>query len=257
MKRLIASVFFLLVLLPVNSEPEKTLHDHHAPSEIIRVQGVAEKEIQADKAEITFIVESKQKSIDKASEELSRISSKLMSALKEENLDHKNIEMLHFSIREITKYDKDQSKSVFDYYHAQKKYRLNIFKDTLNDEDFYKKVSKLVKTLSLSGINQIENLNYLLSRLEEEKDLLLKEALNNAKRRASVMIEDQDVKLGELVLITEGTLQTGLSPFGREEIFLSQARAASYSSTDSVENTIRLKATVDAAWRLCPTGDSK
>lgn len=250
MKKFLALI--LLISFQVPALSHETLETEHYPphKSLIRVEGVAEKELKANKALLTFTIEAKEKSIDKASEGLSRISSDLMDVLKKEGLDHKNIEMPHFSIREITRYDKNQSKSVFDYYHAVKKYRLSIYKDDLSDENFYKKVSKIIQILSENGINQIENLNYSLSNIEEEKNHLLKEALINAKNRAELMLKDLDFKVGDPIFISEIPLRHGLNPLGREEVFLSSARNASYEASESLENTIKLRVNIISTWEI-------
>lgn len=248
---LITTVFFLLQ--SINQAFSETNNSSKADhDESIKVHGVAEKEYLADKAEIIFLVEANDKSVEKVNEKLDLTSTNLISALEKLKLKEKSIEVLDLSIREIDKFDKRHSIQSLDHYHALKEYKFTIYKEKMRYDTFYEKVSESIKILSGNGVNQVLSLHFMLKDLEDKKTDLLKDAVKNAKRRAETMVKDLGLNLGSLLYITELEGNKHINKYNHEKIPVELDEISYPIPEELSENSINLRVEVEAAWKLVP-----
>ncbi len=186
-------IFAFLVIAILLGGIFLTLNDSDDQDETISVTGNAESKVMPDEAELSFSVVSEGKDAAKVQTDNAELMNKVLDALKTAGVKEKDIQTTNYYLYPWQEYDYKQGKTI------DKGYRLTQTVIVTTKE--ISKVGDLLNVAVQSGINQVDNLNFKLSK--EPKNALVAEATKNAKDKAKTLADNLDVELGDPVTISE------------------------------------------------------
>jgi uncharacterized protein YggE len=106
------------------------------------------------------------------------------------------------------------------------------------------RLGSVARSLVSSGANEMRNIRFSTANPGPHLDRARRQAVEDARRRAEVLVKAADRRLGEIVEITESTDDgPGVVPM---------ARAAQAADIPTEPGQIALRATVQIKWRLTP-----
>ena len=106
------------------------------------------------------------------------------------------------------------------------------------------RLGSVARTLIGSGANEMRNIRFSIANPVPHLDRARQGAVEDARRRAEILVKAADRRLGEIVEITESTDDgPGVVPM---------ARAAQAADIPTEPGQIALRATVQIKWRLTP-----
>ena len=163
----------------------------------ISVSGDAETEVMPDEAVIRLSVVSEGKDAETVQDENSEKMNAVMDALKKAGVKEDEIETTGYNLYPWNEYDYESGK------YENKGYRLTQT-ITITTSDI-EKVGEYLQVAVKNGINQVENVNFQLSKkLEKQvKDALVAEATTNAKEKAKTLAKNLDINLGKAISVSE------------------------------------------------------
>lgn len=181
-----------LLPLPAASAAESA----SAASRTITVTGQAEISMTPDIAMATFGVTTAGTSVEAAKHENDRTMQNILDSLLAAGLEKSQVQTSTFSVQPVYANDKNGGES-----NSISSYRVqNTVTVTIEDIN---KVSQVIDTAFNAGANQFQGIRFSVKKEDGLKDNLLKQALLDGKRKAALMADTLDAKLGRPVSIQE------------------------------------------------------
>ncbi len=159
----------------------------------------------------------------------------VVAGLKESGIDAKDIQTSNFSVNPRYTSPRDGAPPVIDGYVVSNQVEI-LIRDP-------KSLGALLDKLVSLGANQINGLNFVVSKEETLKDDARKEAVANARRRAELLAKAAGADVGEVVSIAEEVGYGGPRPMG-------MARAAKMDAAPIESGSETLEARVTVTWKL-------
>jgi len=106
------------------------------------------------------------------------------------------------------------------------------------------RLGNVARTLVASGANEMRGIRFSTANPTPHLDRARQQAVDDARRRAEVLVKAAGRQLGEIVEITESTYD--------DPGVVSMARAASAADIPTEPGQIALRANVQIKWRLAP-----
>lgn len=229
----------LIILLAIISLT--ILHNHVAMAEadynILSSSGTASMNAEPDIAVFTLAVETENKLLDQAMKDNNNKANKVVLEIKKLLGKNDSIKTEQFNVNPIYNYDYKEKKSVLTGYRITNS--VNIKTKKISD------VGKLMDTAIKCGANRAENLEFIIENKDKYADILLKQAAESAKQKASVTAK-------ALGLCITGTKRVSLN-FSDEFVppyyrggFSSMMKSSAEASTPPIESgELKLQAVVN------------
>ncbi len=167
---------------------------------LINVNGVGEVKLQPDEVVLSFGVEMRDKSLEVARKQTDSKAAAVISYLKKQGVDAKNIQTSYMSVQPIYT-GGDYGKTSPDFYMAQKTMTVVI-----------KKLNKFDETLSGLygvGVNRVDGIAFRVADIEKHKAEARKRAVADAKQKATALTSELGSKLGRVYSISESSVGGG------------------------------------------------
>lgn len=168
----------------------------------VSVAGQGKVAYQPDIVNVTLGVQiDKEKTAQQALSQLNQTVKKVVAALKTAGVPETNVQTQNYSL--FPQYDYTNGASILSGYNANQQLVVKVegIKDDMD------KVSKVIKAATDAGINQVLNINFDVSNLEELKQQARILAIGDAKNKAGATADAAGVKLGKLIGWWENVVQ--------------------------------------------------
>jgi uncharacterized protein YggE len=159
----------------------------------------------------------------------------VVAGLKDGGIDAKDIQTSNFNVSPRYTSPRDGAAPVINSYTVSNQVEV-LVRDL-------KSLGGLLDKLVGLGANQINGLDFIVSKAETLKDDARKEAVANARRRAELLAAAAGAEVGEVVSIAEETTYGGPRP-------MMAARAAKAEFAPVEAGTETLEARVTVTWKL-------
>ena len=190
---LLTAVFAAATLLPL---PAAMAAEAVAASRTITVTGQAEISMTPDIAVATFGVTTAGASVEAAKRDNDRAMQNILDSLLAAGLEKSQVQTATFSVQPVYTNDRNgiESNSIAGY-RVQ-----NTISVTMED---ISKVSQVIDIAFNAGANQFQGIRFSVKKEDSLKDNLIRQALLDGKRKAAMMAETLDAKLGRPVSVQE------------------------------------------------------
>lgn len=169
---------------------------------IISVIGYGSVKVDSNRVTIRSGVESSHKDIKKAISQNSQKIDNIFKGLSKIGLGRESVETRDYNVYKYTPYSSVGN--------GGEEYRVSYsLVITLDDMDMTDRV--LAELVNL-GANRIEGIDFSMSNPEVYKDELLKDALNDAREKATVLASHEGMKISQVISIKEATDFGGGAP---------------------------------------------
>ncbi len=217
---------------------------------IIRLTGLGTAMQAPDTITVSLSVTGENKEYQKAMEECDKLVVNLKAKLAKNGFKEDSIKTTDFRVNTATKYVESfkTSKRVFDKYVITHSLEIKFDYDR-------KKLSKCIDTLSSALANPTLRINFSVEDTSTLKNQALKQAVADAKEKASLLAESAGVKLGQIVLIDHSFRQVNVyqpRQFSAEydgAIMAKQASVAGSMESINVDD-IKIEANVTMEWSI-------
>lgn len=162
----------------------------------ITVNGQCELKVSPDRGAIIFTAEYEDKNVKTVTNKTNEVSTKLIKKLKDLKLKNSQVSTESYNVHE--RHDWENGKRVFRGHKASLAVRIETSE--------IEKLSKAIDVANELGITNIGQMQMFTSNeLKQKLDLdCLKMAAENAKVKATKILENLDAKLGKVIEVVEG-----------------------------------------------------
>ena len=227
-------VVLILSLFPLGIKDSFGQQENHK----ISVSESAEKEVMPNEAILQLSVVTEGKDPQQVQDRSSVAMTRVKEALKEAGVKEEDIETSNYNLYPWQEYDYNLGKSV------DKGYRLvNSIKVTTKD---ITSAGRILKAGVDAGVNQVDNVAFTLSdEMEKEiKATLIAEASTKARQKAELLAKSMDVKVGDVLLLTESSYTPGIY-YGRYDMMAMEAKEVPAPSINPEKVTLSVTVNVD------------
>ncbi len=158
----------------------------------ITVSGTAERMVQPDLAYIELGVETRGDTAQSAVAQNAEIMSRVMQQLQAACIAKEDLATSAFSLSPQYRYPKDEAPVLTGYLAS------NLLRITLRGEDLGR-IGEVIDITTEAGVNKVQNIIFTVEKSQELELELLAEAVKNGKKKAQIMAQAADVKLGKLL----------------------------------------------------------
>ncbi|MFB5945884.1 SIMPL domain-containing protein [Albibacterium profundi] len=169
---------------------------------LVTVNGEHTIKIAPDEAEVNFAIVTEHKDLQEAKKENDAIVAKAISFLKTSSIDAKDIRTTRVNVNPYKEYVKD--KEPVPMFRAQQS--INVHVSDLN------KLTDLISGLVDLGVNNIQNIEFKASNLEQLQDEARMEAMLDAKQKAAILAGALGQSVGPAFTIHDNTSSQVGSP---------------------------------------------
>lgn len=169
---------------------------------LVNVNGEHIIKVQPDEADVNFMISTKHKNLQNAKKENDAIVSKAISYLKKQGLSEKDIRTTRVNLNPYSEYVKD--KDPIPMFNAE---QAITFK--LRDLD---KLAVLISGLVDLGVNNIQNVEFKSSKIEEIQNEARAKAMLDAKQKATILAQALEQSIGAAYSIQDNTSSNNGSP---------------------------------------------
>lgn len=164
----------------------------------INVDGSAEITAEPDEAEVWAGISIVKKTAEEAQNEANKVINAVIDGLRYKGINEKDIETQNLNLYEETTWTQDEGSKVIGWRASQ------TLKVKTTDMS---KVGTIVDIAVTNGANQINNVNFGLSKEKEQeyKQKALAEASKNAKSKAETIASSLGVNLGKIKSVSESS----------------------------------------------------
>ncbi|WP_242918046.1 SIMPL domain-containing protein [Pontibacter liquoris] len=168
---------------------------------LVHVTGVGEIKVQPDQVLLNFGVEVRDKNLDQARKQTDAKAAAVISYLKKQGIDAKNIQTSYVNVQPV--YNGDAyGRTSPDFYMAQKSMTVLIKK--------LDKFDQVVAGLYEVGVNRVDGISFQVSDLDKYTAEARKKAVNNARQKAAALTAELGAKLGRVYAINENAPNGGM-----------------------------------------------
>ena len=184
MKKLLVYSIVLLLLLTAAAAAAETK---------ITVSGTGEIRINADTAVISLGVNARNKDVLKAQQQVNETIAAIRTALIIQGVKEENINTEFINIHAMYDYQNDQEQLAA--YNASSTLAIKVMD--------MESVGPLIDAAFAAGANTLNGISFSASDTEEAKDSALKNAVENAKKKAEILAQASGLKITGIETISE------------------------------------------------------
>lgn len=160
---------------------------------LIQVTGNSQKEVTPDVARITLSINSVNPNLEKAKNENTQIANRVLAALNEQGISNEQIKTNTYLVEPIYTYEKDRLPKL-------EGYRVT---NSLEIHTSIEKVGILVNEVTNAGANEINSIRFETSNESDGKNEALKDAVEDALKKAEVIAAALHKKIANVTLVSE------------------------------------------------------
>ena len=164
----------------------------------ISVNGSGETRVSADTAVISLGVNARDKDVLKAQQQVNDAIASIRKALVEQGVKEENINTEFINIYAMYDYQSDQEKLAA--YNASSTLAIKV-----TDMET---VGSLIDVCFAAGANTLNGVSFSASDTEEARAAAIKDAVENAKKKAEILAEAAGLKITGIEIISEGSVYT-------------------------------------------------
>lgn len=199
------SIFLLLTIFVINMNAQDTKFTPH-----IAVTGEGKVTVQPDQAIINFGVQNTGKDAAEVKKMNDETVDKVMKFIKKFGILSNDVQTTNVSLHKSYDYEKKK-------HNYQASQSITI---TLKE---LKKYDELMMGLVDNGINNISNVEFKSSKIEEHKVTARKQAILDAKKKAEDFATDLNQKVGKAIVITDNSQPIYQPPMYRNMMMKAEA----------------------------------
>ncbi len=204
------------------------------------VTGTAEMKIPPDIAEFTLTASGEGKDSAEASAKSTKIANALIAAYKKAGVAEKDLHTEQFQIYPQYQYDEPKKRNILTSFTARQTLRL-VIRDL-------KKAGDMVDIAAKNGVSEAGNLQFLLENDQKYRAEILKNAVADAKEKATALANAAGAELGEPLEIAEAGANFTPRPVMYAKAAMLEASADSAPQITPGDSVIR--ADVRVKWAL-------
>ncbi|WP_415060436.1 SIMPL domain-containing protein [Flavobacterium sp.] len=223
------SIFLLLTIFVTNMNAQESKFTPH-----IAVTGEGKVTVQPDQAVINFGVQNTGKDAAEVKKMNDEIVDKVMKFIKKFGIPSTDVQTTNVSLHKSYDYDKKK-------HNYQASQSITI---TLKE---LKKYDELMMGLVDNGINNISNVEFKSSKIEEHKVTARKQAILDAKKKAEDFATALNQKVGKAIVITDNSQPIYQPPMYKSVNF---ARDESSSQETLAIGEIEISTNVSVTFQL-------
>lgn len=217
-------IIFALALLATSSfafSQEKAL---------VHVNGEHTIMVTPDEAEVNFTVQTDDKNLQEAKRINDAIMAKAIAYLKSQKIAEKDIRTTRVSLNPYNKYEKEKSIPMF---RASQSVSFQV-----SDLD---KIAVLLSGLVEQGVNNIQNVEFKSSRMDQLQNEARAKAVTDARQKAAILAEAAGSRLGAAFTIHDNTVSNNQPrPMAMYKMEASMADSESPIANGEIEVTSRV-----------------
>lgn len=169
---------------------------------LVNVNGEHIIMVKPDQAEVSFMVSTKHKNLQQAKKENDETISKAIKYLKKQKIEDKDIRTTRVSVNPYDEYVKDEKPNPM--FSAQQAITFE-----LKDLD---KLATLISGLVDLGVNNIQNVQFKSSKMEDIQNEARVKAMLDAKQKATILAKALGQSIGAAYSINDNTSTNNGSP---------------------------------------------
>jgi len=167
---------------------------------LISVNGVGEVKVQPDEVLLNFGVEMRDKNLDIARKQSDAKAAAIISYLKKQGIDARYIQTSYVNVQPVYN-DGEYGKTTPNFYMAQKSMTVLVKK--------LDKFDQILSGLYEVGVNRVDNIDFQVSDLDKYKAEARKQAVHDAKQKATALTAELNARVGRVYSINENTYNDG------------------------------------------------
>lgn len=171
---------------------------------LVHVNGIGEVKVQPDQVLLNIGIEIREQKLEQARKQVDARAAAIIAYLKKQGIDAKDIQTSFMNVQPIYE-GVSFGKANPDFYLAQKTMIILIRKLNRFDE--------ITTGLYDLGINRIDGISFQISDMEKYKAEARKQAVQNAKQKATSLTSQLGGKLGKVYSIQEVENNGGPRPY--------------------------------------------
>lgn len=190
------------------------------PRATMTVVGVGEVKAAPNVARIQFGIESTEETAKAAQDANNLVMSQIISELVSMGIKKEDIRTQYFSLYPEYSYNRESGVQTLTGYRA-----VNEVEVEVRDID---RLGEVIDTAINAGANRIQNVTYGIQDESEFAHQALKIAVENAKAKAEAMADAAGMKIGGILRISDGVMQSdGVRLFGEQVRMMAAADSGS------------------------------
>jgi uncharacterized protein YggE len=207
---IIISLFCFLIFLGLPSFASENTYDLKINNDkTISVVGSGLIKERPDIALIDFDITLKNSDPSTAMDNLSQKVNKLLQKIYEQGINKDNIKTSNVSLQPIYVYDKNLNKEILDGYSATESFII-----TTSVEDS----GKIISLLTNNGVNQINNIRFERSDIEQLKLRAIENAMSDARKQANAVLSGTMYRISGIKSVTVSPISAP-SPILKENLY--------------------------------------
>lgn len=204
----------------------------------ITISASATVDAEPDQARITSGVVSEAATAREALAKNTDAMNAVVGNIKSKGIDPKDVQTSAFNIQPVFDYsDKVRQEQKIVGYRVSNEVSV-LVRDI-------SKVGNILDEVVASGANQVNGLEFEVSKAEVLKDRARERAVANAERRARLLAKASKAELGNVLQISEETVSSGPRPYAARTMAMGAGKAAPIES-----GSVALEARVTMIWEL-------
>jgi hypothetical protein len=247
-RMIIVLISFLAILIVVSTIHHSTIlvsaqfDSTYALNNTLFVSGSATANTKADEVIVSLGVETTDKTAEKALLSNSNLMNKVIGALKESGVQQNETSTSAFSINPNYNYSKYGDKGNLTGFTVSNS--IQIESSNINN------ASQWIDTAVQAGANTVNDVYFSVSeeKLQNIKNMLLKEAVTNAKKKADIVAAASGLKVAGIKSITVGEI--GLPPPVPGPLYAKSVSSDEASSTPILAGQQEISTTVSIVYIL-------
>ncbi len=206
--------------------------EEKAMQRTITVSATGTAEAAPDQARITSGVSTEAPSAREALSGNSDTMARIIAALKDKGIDAKDIQTLAFNVEPVLDYSKDGQPPKVRGYRVSNQVVV-LVRDLA-------KLGTVLDDVVTAGANQIQGLEFVVSKADALKDAARTEAVANALRRAKLLAGAAGAEVGEVIEIAEEVASSGPRPYATARLAKAEMAAPIEAGTSTLEARVTI-----------------
>lgn len=229
----IAATFIAMLMVISTFAQEK-------PVALVNVNGEHIINVEPDGANVNFMISTTHKDLQTAKKENDALVSKAITFLKNQKIADKDLQTTRVDLQPYNEYVKDENP--IPMFRAQQSL---TFKLTELD-----KLTDILSGLVDLGVNNIQNVQFISSKMDELQNEARAKAMQDAKRKAGILAEAVGQKVGNAFAIHDNTSSNNNPPRPIYMAFKSADMAEARVQDPIATGEIEIRANVQVSFLL-------
>ena len=231
MKKIITTLSFIMVMASAFAQEK--------PQSLVNVSGEHSIKVEPDGATVNIMISTENSNLNTAKNENDEIVSMAISFLKKQKIEDKDIRTTHVNLQPYNEYVKDQKPTQM--FRAQQSITFKV-KNLV-------KLPDLLSGLVELKVNNIQSVQFTSTKMKALQDEARTQAMLDAKRKATLLADAVNQKIGSAFTIHDNTTSANYPP---NPIYRSYKAADMLSNEQApiAEGEIEITASVQVSFFL-------